>query len=543
MLFDRRPPTRLVFSVLTQVVVVLLVLAACTTESTPQSTSSPATSVAEAATTSLPPVQATTTTTAEALAAHLWVDSPMEVLLETRAWTNNVELADLDGDGDIDILFSDGGNYDVAGTPLANQVLINDGAGGFEDRSTEILGETGDIARVIKVRDVNGDELVDVFIGTTFQTQSRLFLNRGNLVFEEVTAAHLPAVDLSVGDAEFGDVDADGDLDLVLADWGPGNPSGNDGGRTQLWLNDGEGVFISATESQMPGLLVRFSWELEFVDSDGDYDLDLAVSCKRCSGSLLFENDGNGTFVDITEGSMPQYGNNYEFEVMDVNGDGLQDLATINDGPSFTERLFLGTEAGGFDDATSALWPDEANIGVDDNQVVFLDFDSDGDSDFLIASLNSSDRLMLNDGTGNLTLRQDDVISQDGSSPTLGVATSDLNGDGRWDLVFAEGEPAVPNRVLFGSTVAADTSPPVVEGLTIIDGWLHVRVHDRKTPVIPTDWQRVFMEGPQAEADLVWYGEALWRAEVGGPGEYRVCAIDRAGNEFCTEPVTVGDSG
>ena len=46
---------------------------------------------------------------------------------------------------------------------------------------------------------------------------------------------------LSVGDLEFGDVDGDGDLDLVLADWGPGNNMTNDGGRTRLWLNDGTG--------------------------------------------------------------------------------------------------------------------------------------------------------------------------------------------------------------------------------------------------------------------------------------------------------------
>ena len=57
---------------------------------------------------------------------------------------------------------------------------------------------------------------------------------------------------LSVGDLEAGDVDGDGDLDLVLADWGPGNNMTNDGGRTRLWLNDGTAHFADATDARMP---------------------------------------------------------------------------------------------------------------------------------------------------------------------------------------------------------------------------------------------------------------------------------------------------
>jgi hypothetical protein len=47
-------------------------------------------------------------------------------------------------------------------------------------------------------------------------------------------------------------------------------------------------------ESAQPGNhrpTVQFSWDLEFVDVDNDFDLDLAVSCKKCSGSFLFVNE------------------------------------------------------------------------------------------------------------------------------------------------------------------------------------------------------------------------------------------------------------
>ena len=105
----------------------------------------------------------------------------------------------------------------------------------------------------------------------------------------------------------------------------------NDGGRTRLWLNDGAGRFTDATDARMPALKVRFSWDLELADVDNDHDLDLLVSCKRCPGSSLFRNDGAGTFTEDAR-ALPQYTNNYEFEAMDLDGDGYLDLVTINDG-------------------------------------------------------------------------------------------------------------------------------------------------------------------------------------------------------------------
>jgi hypothetical protein len=125
----------------------------------------------------------------------------------------------------------------------------------FVERTTEVFGPTPDLARVIKARDLNNDGLTDIVVATTYQTQSRLYLGTGGGAFREVTSTHLPQQVASVGDIEIGDVDADGDLDLVLADWGAGNNMTNDGGRTRLWLNDGAGRFTDAT-AQMPELLI-----------------------------------------------------------------------------------------------------------------------------------------------------------------------------------------------------------------------------------------------------------------------------------------------
>lgn len=96
----------------------------------------------------------------------------------------------------------------------------------------------------------------------------------------------------------------------------------NEGAPPLLWLNDGDGVFEDVSAERLPQAPIRFSWDLELVDVDNDYDLDLAISCKRCTGSFLYHNEGDGTFVDASEG-LPQHTNDYEFEPMDLNGDGL----------------------------------------------------------------------------------------------------------------------------------------------------------------------------------------------------------------------------
>ncbi|HJS73147.1 MAG TPA: VCBS repeat-containing protein, partial [Vicinamibacteria bacterium] len=205
----------------------------------------------------------------------LWHDVTASVLPTTAEWTNRVALADIDGDGRVDLLFANGGNYSEPGAPEPNRAFLNrteDGVLRFEERSEAVFGPAADAARVIQARDVDGDGSVDLLVGTTFQAQSRMYRGEGGGRFRDVTKTHLPQMPLSVGDLEIGDVDFDGDLDAVLADWGPGNNMTNTGGRTRLWLNDGSGRFTDETMERMPETLVRFSWDLNLVDVDNDAD-------------------------------------------------------------------------------------------------------------------------------------------------------------------------------------------------------------------------------------------------------------------------------
>jgi hypothetical protein len=490
-------------------------------------------------------------------AAPVWVDATDTTIGKTAEWTNKVELADIDGDGRIDLLFANGGNYSSPGTPEPNRVFVNRGAGNrFVERTTQVFGNTPDLARVIKARDVNGDGLTDILVGTTFQTQSRLFLGTGGGAFREVTSTHVPRAVASIGDLEFGDVDLDGDLDVVLADWGPGNNMSNEGGRTRLWLNDGSGRFTDATGTRMPATRIPFSWDLEFIDTDNDADLDIVVSCKRCGGGSLFRNDGKGTFTEDPRG-LPAYTNNYEFEPMDLDGDGFLDLVTINDGDivdgvpsSRREHVFRNDAKGRFTDVTMQWWPVEANIGEDDNMVAFLDHDSDGDADFLIGSLSGPDRLLINDGCGHLRLAPGPVFGGADTPGTLGVAVADLDGDHRMDVVQAQGEheTAVQERVFLGTGLKPDTAAPRVAVLARAAGptpgtrAIRARVHDGKSPSLAAEWRSVVVQsridGQERSTPMRWYGEYLWTAVVDGVDgrdpAFRVCATDAAGNQGCS---------
>ena len=485
--------------------------------------------------------------------AQIWDDDTAGTIGTTAEWSNKVELADLDGDGWVDILFANGGNYFTGGTPEPQRVFRNTGndpgeGPNFTEITDTVFGADHDrLSRVIKVRDVDRDGDQDIFVGGAHGTASELWLQQGSGAFGDFSASNLPADLLALGDAEFGDVDGDLDLDLVLADWG-GNPQSVEGGQTRLWLNDGDGVFTDAT-SQLPVDLVGMSWDLEVLDVDDDRDLDILVSSKYDARGRLYVNDGTGMFADESAARLPAHTNNYEYEPMDIDADGDLDLVTINDGPGLGETVLINDGFGVFSDQTADRLG-AADIGEDDNVITFLDVDSDGDADFLIGSLSGPDRLLRNDGTGHFTLEQN--VMPTGTPGTLGLAVADLNDDGRLDVVQSQGEVVDPDKVQVADTgVAIDIRPAwmsMVHRAEETDLQVVIRIHDRKSPSLAHDWTSVELEIVSTTStehiQMNWRGEYLWVADVPGGDpdvRYRICATDYRDNMACTPILTLGE--
>ncbi len=479
---------------------------------------------------------------------YLWIDETKKYLPTTAEWTNRVEVADINGDNRLDLLFANGGNYSEPGALEPSRIFINQGPDSmFREVTNEIFGENKFYVRVIKVRDLNQDQIPDMLIGTTFQTQSELYLGIGAGSFKRVTSAQLPNSVASVGDLEFGDVDDDGDLDMVLADWGSGSNMENSGGLTRLWLNNGKGFFTDVTTAQMPAIPIQFSWDVEFIDFDNDFDLDIVISCKRCGTSRAFANNGKGFFKNLR--MLPAYTNNYEFEVMDVNKDGFLDLVTVNDGEivnqqswSRREHLFLSESGKIFNDATPTHWSDSENIGEDDNNIAFLDFDSDGDADFLLSSLTGEDRLLVNNGSGKFKLQQP-VLNGDPTPHTLSMVLGDINNDKKMDIIMGQGEGTeiIEERIFIGSQIKTDEAAPIIshhrlEEETPGNFTVKARIHDNKSPNMPQDWESVELLVNKQTIPLIWYGENLWKTTVQNKmkgDRWEICATDYAGNKSC----------
>lgn len=483
--------------------------------------------------------------------AQRFTDATDRCFGPTAERTNRIEIADIDGDGTLDVLLANGGNLDTAGDAEPVRAWRNLGSWGTPGvRCAEVTGDLGltTRSRVVRAVDVDGDGDHDLIAGGAYQSQLRLLI-RGAGGWTDGTS-RLPQQLTSIGDIEAGDVDGDGDLDLVLAEWGAELPTPSAaGGRTRLYLNNGSGTFTEATETRMPDVLVKWSRDLELVDIDRDWDLDILVACSYCTSSYAFLNNGQGSFTN-TPGILPTLVTE-ELEPLDLNGDGALDLVALDADAELREHLYLNI-AGVFTDVTATMLPEEHNhADVDDAAVVASDIDDDGRIDILLGG--ASDRLLVHQINGTFVA---EAITPDATPNTLALAMADLDGDERIDVVNGQGGATSTDTLARGSDVSADVGTPrfVVEAYND-ELWgqrIHAHVLDVRAPARANDFTRVWVEHngtvraafespPQFfEAEMVWSGSTLWTSPtLDYVVNYRVCATDRAQNTGCSDWIYV----
>ncbi len=329
-------------------------------------------------------------------------------------------LGDLDGDGDLDLVTA-GADYGEA--TEEDGVLRNDGRGNFTRVPAPAFPQLIDDSAALALGDVDQDGDLDLLFGNLRQ-QSRLLRNDGGMQFTDVTATQLPVAAHAVTAAGFGDFDKDGDLDLLL---------GCIGEVSRLYVNDGTGKFSDATATRLPPQ-AHETRALVIGDFDGDGDLDALLGNGMTSNEqeTLLLNDGTGTFADATLGRLPT---SWVFPTAcvaagDVDGDGDLDLAIGNDGTGLGRfnRLYLNDGNGSFSDR-DLVYDYFRTLAI-----AFGDVDGDGDLDAFCGDHDHYDKLYLNDGKGrfmNATWPRMPAEPQQ----TRAFAVGDVDGDGDLDLV------------------------------------------------------------------------------------------------------------
>jgi len=398
--------------------------------------------------------------------AQQFVEAP-GVLPGPARWSEGVCAIDVDLDGDLDLLFADGDGFSTAGAKRQNVLLINrrveQGPRIFADESVARLGVHLSNAKMVIAGDVTGDGWPDVLFANAFNTDPpSLYINRGAAqpgYFDLESASRGLTEALSSSGAAFGDVDDDGDLDLVLCDSGD-SLLGGTGGRPRLYLNDGAGFFGEAPSS-LPATIKRAHMDVHLVDVDGDFDLDL-VQANRATNvggnHYLMLNDGAGQFSDASSLLPNTSGNVYEMELGDLDGDSDLDLFVLSQS-GFQEGHIQNRLAptGALAFLAGAVYPGS----VDDNEVALGDYDMDGDLDVFVGSLDARERVYRNDR--GLQFADTPGIVQNIADSTLDLTLGDLDDDGAFDLVTAQGESGgFGNRVYWNNGPADNLAPRIV---------------------------------------------------------------------------------
>ncbi len=459
-------------------------------------------------------------------------------------YTNQCAIVDLDKDGDLDILFANGGGFSSAGPPQQARLYLNSGAGVFTDVSVA-SGLPLLNARDVQPADVDGDGDLDLLFVQDFAKPSLLYLNNGSGVFAAAPAGNFPSKNLGAPHACFFDMDNDGDLDVAIAN---GGASRFGTGPTQLFENKSEsggaGVFVDVTATNLPNSPVSQPMEAIAADVDGDLDLDLLIG-SRGGVSKLFVNNGAGVFAFK---AVPAGGNDYSMDFGDIDGDGDLDVLGINNKPgTAAESMWVNDGLGTFTDVTATALPGTNNPAVDDNDSKFFDPDYDGDLDFVIASLGSTERYYQNNGSGVFTIVAGKITMVADSS--LDIEMGDLDNDGDLDFVTAQGESgSFINRIYMNTLGPSDTRAPVVHAIEQVADTgdaggpyvVRAEVRDDMTADQGAFFQSVAVAysvngGATQQVAMEWVGHNMYRGEI--PGQacgsnvlYQVEVKDRAGN-------------
>jgi len=242
-----------------------------------------------------------------------------------RYGPGGITAADYDNDGFYDLFIPDG---------VESKLFRNRGDGTFEDVTVR-AGLAGlDGVSVALFADYDNDGYKDLFVSRTFR-HNQLFRNNGDGTFTDVTERAGIGDDSCTTVASWADYDNDGFLDLYVGrylDPRRGIPTtfyARNGEPNQLYHNNGDGTFTNVTEKAgvgETGLCLGSVWG-DYND-DGYQDLYVVNDFGR---NTLYHNNGDGTFTDVTKKSNTfAYGAGMSASFGDYDNDGKLDIYVTN---------------------------------------------------------------------------------------------------------------------------------------------------------------------------------------------------------------------
>lgn len=336
-----------------------------------------------------------------------------------------IAAADLDGDGYLDLALANFGGNTVS-------VLLGTPDGSFHPHVTYPVGAQ---PRSVAVGDLNGDGHLDLAVanyGTSGGGDTvSVLLNLGDGTF----ATHVTwPTGIRPTRLVIGDLDQDGDLDLVTANEGaPGAQLGT----VSVLRNTGEAAFAQAL-SYPTGLAAA---AVTIGDLDGDGWLDLVAVNSGSEDVFVLRNEGAGLFVGY--GTYPVGRVPTSAVLGDLDGDGVPEIVTTSYGTSHSPGNTIVVLPGHGDGTFRA--PATYGVGRGPRAIAVTDIDGDGAPDLAVANFHAATvSLRWNDGTGRFPTHDKYVV---GGGPAA-VAVGDLDGDGNADLVLANYNDATVSVLL-----------------------------------------------------------------------------------------------
>jgi hypothetical protein len=268
--------------------------------------------------------------------------------------------------------------------------------------------------------DINNDGWIDLFVSNEFDS-SRVYLNNGNGTYTDITASSgIYTYGLSHSPS-FSDIDGDGDLDLYIT---------NAEGYCWMFINNGDNSFTDSSYwCGTQGMGETFS--CFFGDINNDLVDDLYIVSRGSLRNVMYMGMGNGQFIDTTSWSGTQCGNSagQSSLLFDYDNDGDLDLYVVN-GTFDPDSLYENTGNGQFINITPHALISDSSYG---RSASCGDFNNDGFQDIIVLNAWGKISVYQNNGNGTFT----DVASTSGlvyQEDPAGGAVGDIDNDGDLDL-------------------------------------------------------------------------------------------------------------